>query len=222
MSVEENTVESEKPALTYRQRKIKEDPEGYYLKRREEVNKYRKKLREKDPEGYRDKVKKYMLSRKEKMRVEYPDRYRKNFVDYRKIKIEENSDEFRAKEASSQKVYSKTDKGLATKIVRSAKSRANSKKLPFDLDVDFIVEKLVSGVCEVTGIPFSRSKDEKYSRGPYIPSLDRVIPSKGYVKTNVRMVLWAVNVAASDWGLENFLPIAALLKNEELQAHKET
>lgn len=64
-----------------------------------------------------------MSDRKEKLRLEKPEQYRKEFLDYRKIKMEEDPEGFRLKEANSQKTYSRTDKGLATKIVRSAKSR---------------------------------------------------------------------------------------------------
>lgn len=60
------------------------------------------------------------------------------------------------------------------------------------------------GRCEVTGIPFSALKlpGRDSNRHPYSPSLDRIDPSTGYSRGNCRLVLFAVNVALNDWGIE--------------------
>jgi hypothetical protein len=51
------------------------------------------------------------------------------------------------------------------------------------------------------------------SRSPqsHTPSIDRTVPDLGYVKTNCRVVLHAVNVAMNKWGLDALLPIAEAL-----------
>lgn len=59
--------------------------------------------------------------------------------------------------------------------------------------------------CAVTGIPFVYDVPGH----PLMPSLDRIDSSKGYTADNVRLVCWAVNCAASTWGLEAYLAIAA-------------
>lgn len=81
-----------------------------------------------------------------------------------------------------------------------------------DLDIDWIAERVASGVCSVSGLPFVL--DAACAGGPYTPSLDRKDATKGYTKDNVRVVLLALNTAFGPWGDEEFAPIAkAFLEN---------
>ena len=45
-----------------------------------------------------------------------------------------------------------------------------------------------------------RRDDERQNRQWNSPSLDRIVPSKGYVWDNVRLVIHAMNVALRNWG----------------------
>jgi hypothetical protein len=76
--------------------------------------------------------------------------------------------------------------------------------MPFDLDRAWVQEKLNRGMCEATGIPFNMSRQ----RGWDTPSLDRINPKLGYVKSNTRLVLFAVNTACGDWGEDILIEIA--------------
>lgn len=71
--------------------------------------------------------------------------------------------------------------------------------------------KLEKGVCELSGIVIERVAPGDYRTHPFAPSLDRIQPSKGYTKENVRLVCFAVNRARSDWGDEVLLKIARAL-----------
>jgi hypothetical protein len=44
------------------------------------------------------------------------------------------------------------------------------------------------------------------------PSIDQVTPGAGYTPENTRVVLYAVNVMASDWGLARIIQIADALR----------
>lgn len=58
--------------------------------------------------------------------------------------------------------------------------------------------------CEATGIAF----DMELKRGWNTPSLDRIIPSKGYTKANTRVAIFALNTACGNWGEQPVLEIA--------------
>lgn len=92
-------------------------------------------------------------------------------------------------------------------------ARWKKKNMGFDLDEAWLRELWESqgGRCAVTRLPFDLRPYESLKRNPYQPSLDRIDSKQGYVKTNVRFVLFAVNIALNEWGLEVFGPIAEAL-----------
>ena len=97
-------------------------------------------------------------------------------------------------------------------IYNIIRTRAKSKKIPFDLTPKFIEElyNQQSGLCGVTGLPmnFDRSNMKDGYRNPYMASLDRIVPALGYVQGNVRWVLFAINVAMGNWGEKFFSKLA--------------
>ena len=107
--------------------------------------------------------------------------------------------------------WSRTPNGTVTVLLNYARDRARRAGLPFELDREFVAEKLLAGVCELSGLPLQREQPGPYRTHPFAPSLDRVDPALGYTKANVRMVAFAVNRARSDWGDEVLLKIAAAL-----------
>lgn len=61
------------------------------------------------------------------------------------------------------------------------------------------IYKRSGGICEVTGIPFS-FEPHGGKRATYAPSFDRVDSSRGYTKSNMRIVCFVVNIAMNQWG----------------------
>ena len=100
------------------------------------------------------------------------------------------------------------EKNWARYILGSGiKSRCLKKGIPFDLDQheDDLNARLKVGVCELTGLPL------RVGHGPRTwdsPSIDRIVPSLGYVHSNVRVVCVAANAALGDWGETVFRKIA--------------
>ena len=93
--------------------------------------------------------------------------------------------------------------GEVSKTVwEQTKKRAREKDILFMLTVDDIVEFGMASNwrCSVSGVKFTRDKPGTASRKPFMPSIDRIDCSKGYVKLNCRLVCWAANLAMSDWG----------------------
>lgn len=94
-------------------------------------------------------------------------------------------------------------------ITRHARVRAKKVGLEFSLTEEWVLSKVMEGYCEVSGIPFRYVKDDGSSRrNPFAPSIDRIDCRKGYIESNCRLVLTAVNLALVDWGVDQFLFIA--------------
>lgn len=64
--------------------------------------------------------------------------------------------------------------------------------------------------CALTGIPFELPSLPG-KNNPRSMSLDRIRSSSGYTQHNVRLVLYAINVALGSWGEEEFRKIATAM-----------
>lgn len=98
------------------------------------------------------------------------------------------------------------NKSRSGTLIREIKRKSKKILIPTDIDKDFILQKLENGRCEITGIPFEIVKAGKPS--PRSPSLDRIVPHLGYVKSNVRMILYAINTFKNRWSDDDIYPIA--------------
>lgn len=93
-------------------------------------------------------------------------------------------------------------------MLAMAKFAAKKKKVAFDLDYEWILIKLTTGTCEMTGVKFDLEPLPEGRQNPYTASMDRIKPELGYVKTNVRMILWALNAAFNSYGEHVYADIA--------------
>lgn len=89
----------------------------------------------------------------------------------------------------------------------AAKSRAKKKGVPCDL-TEAWAQKRWTGFCELTGLPFSVISKRT---NMFSPSLDRRIPTLGYLQSNCRFILQAVNMLKSDGTDENMFKIVSAL-----------
>lgn len=84
----------------------------------------------------------------------------------------------------------------AMRLLGAARARARQKGLEYLLDDGWsllsIQAVLERGECELTGLPFGE--------GPLAPTLDRIIPARGYVPGNVRVICRLMNAALGNWG----------------------
>jgi hypothetical protein len=103
-----------------------------------------------------------------------------------------------------------TEKAMR-EAIKGARQRAAAKGLPFDLDLNYLLAKAEAQDfrCELTGVPFYSSSpvEGAWRVNPYAPSLDRITPSLGYTRDNVRIVTFAVNAMLLDWGEDLFLRV---------------
>jgi hypothetical protein len=98
-----------------------------------------------------------------------------------------------------------TTYGRARHLLNSIRSRAKEKGLPFDLDVEWLFERIKAGVCEVTGLPFSLT-----SRS-FCPSVDQRQPGAGYTKANSQVTCWIYNRAKGVDGHDAVVRLAQAL-----------
>lgn len=102
------------------------------------------------------------------------------------------------------------------RVATNSRHRANLQRVPHTIDYHhletlFREQKLC---CAVSGLPFTRPGQEstKFRVDPFCPSVDRIIPSVGYVPGNVRIVCAAVNAALNEWGLETLMVVMDAIK----------
>ena len=96
-----------------------------------------------------------------------------------------------------------------------AKNRAQTKQLSFDIDKQYLWKlwEENDGCCALTGQRFDLTKwGNRGQVSPQAPSLDRIKPSLGYTKGNVRLITYHMNISLSDFGVEEFERLIAAYK----------
>lgn len=93
-------------------------------------------------------------------------------------------------------------------MLSSAKSRAKKYGIPFDLVLDDIY---IPKSCPVFGVPFE-SGFGKGKPNPNSPSLDRMVPEKGYVPGNIMVICDRANRIKRDGTPEEFHRLAQFLR----------
>ena len=85
----------------------------------------------------------------------------------------------------------------------NAKQRAKKFNLPFDLDKEWFYSEL-SDCCPVFGTKLSEGKDNV--------SIDRIVPSKGYIKSNCRLISHRANTIKNDATLDELKQLVKYLE----------
>lgn len=111
--------------------------------------------------------------------------------------------------------YVKTVRGRAAMLRNAARTRCKSSGVYLDLPLQWVIDRLTPGVCELTGIKFDYEPLGTSLANPYSPSIDRIDPAMGYTVGNCRVILTAMNRALSSYGTSVFERIAtAYLANK--------
>jgi len=112
--------------------------------------------------------------------------------------------------------YANTPKGWTARLIARTKHRANKNNIPYDIDIHWFRDKLSSMHCEITGIHFPLDFYTRGERTPFSPSIDRIIPELGYVKTNCQVVCFIYNYAKANFTDEDVLRMAQALINKKV------
>lgn len=163
----------------------------------------------------------YYIDNKERLSQQAKERYEKNkekrkrqakeYYEANKEKAYENNKNWKR---NNPEIHKKSQRDWEARhpeyyIINNARRRAKMFNVPFELKRTDIV---VPDICPVLGIPIFRGKDGKSSDNS--PSLDRIIPQKGYTKDNVRIISAKANRWKNEMTLDDALKIVAYLKGE--------
>ena len=86
-----------------------------------------------------------------------------------------------------------------SRIVRNnIRSRCKRRGIRYNLDryADALAARIAVGVCELSGFPLDLAGSRTYNS----LSVDRIVPSRGYVYSNIRLVCLCLNMGLSNWG----------------------
>ena len=89
-------------------------------------------------------------------------------------------------------------------LFKNAKQRAIVKGVRFDLTLEWVREQVQKEFLRGEVILASQGTGK---RNPRAPSIDRIVPSLGYVKSNCRILPLQLNCARGDWDDDSFLDI---------------
>lgn len=114
--------------------------------------------------------------------------------------------------------YRTTIRGHMSTLVSRAKRRATDKNIPFNIDLDYVLT-LPHEHCPALGIPLEWCAGALH-RTDSAPSLDRIIPSLGYVRGNVAWISWRANRIKNDSTPNELTMIANWLSEHYTNAPK--
>jgi len=93
--------------------------------------------------------------------------------------------------------YYATKIGRVKSFLKTAKRRSSKFSEECNLDQEYLMN-LLGDRCEVTGLEFDYSPHPTNKCNPLAPSIDRIDNSIGYVKGNVRFVIWQYNIMRNE------------------------
>ena len=104
-------------------------------------------------------------------------------------------------------------KSVEYKMLERAKSRAKKNNLPFNLELNDII---IPERCPLLGI---KIESTEVRNSPNNPSLDKIIPEKGYIKGNVWVISNRANTLKNDASLQELELLVENLKCFSSSSH---
>jgi hypothetical protein len=103
-----------------------------------------------------------------------------------------------------------------TRMLGNAKRRAKCQNLDFNLTVEFLLS-IAGDSCPVDGLPMNWRVNEGKELQPTsrTPSIDKIVPSLGYVEGNVQIICWQYNSWKRDMSINDMRMLLAYLQAEQ-------
>jgi hypothetical protein len=112
---------------------------------------------------------------------------------------------------------------MFVRAYNSAKRRADTRKISFDISSKYLKELYVEqdGLCYYSNMPISMVKrDPKVLHDPFKMTIDRIEPSKGYVVGNVVWCAYCVNSMKQKMPLKTFIGVCRAITKNSLHIKK--
>ncbi|KKL74133.1 hypothetical protein LCGC14_2067940 [marine sediment metagenome] len=186
---------------------VKERQKKHREANREKTRERNRKQYEANPEKHRERARKYREDYPEKVKEANrkwqkanPEKVRK----YREVNREKRTEYGRLyfianREKINEQCRKRYEKNPFKYRLYNIRERSNKNGLAFDLDLEYLKQLWndCNGFCSMTGVPMLKKSD---GNDPFVVCIDRIIPEKGYIKGNVRLVSLWYNTARSNWG----------------------
>lgn len=121
---------------------------------------------------------------------------------------EKNRTTVRTRERERARKRAGTGEGYRALWLNNVKLRAKVKGIPFNITLDDLV---FPDTCPVLGIPMIARSGAFHDNSP---SIDRIVPEKGYVKGNVRIISYRANRIKCHASIEDLRAILAYMERE--------
>jgi acetyl-CoA carboxylase beta subunit len=124
----------------------------------------------------------------------------------------------KCKDCSNLDMKKNYSKNPIPQILSNAKIRSKEKNIFFDIDTEYLKSIFPKdNMCPVLNIPFQMGYlNENKKNRDQSPSLDRIVPEKGYVKGNLVFVCDLVNRVKSNSSMEILEKVLNFYKKIEL------
>jgi hypothetical protein len=165
---------------------------GNFLTQTEYAREWRRWMSENDPEyktNLAKKMRQYRSNNKEKMKEINKKKYLKNCES---IKQKQKEKWWSNVEESRKKLKAYSDNNIQTVMLQSIKGRCNKEKIEFNLELNYLKSIWpANNLCPVFGCEMKRNR--RGQSRDFSPSVDRIVPEKGYVPGNVVIVSLKAN-----------------------------
>ena len=176
----EKILETKKLYRENNKEKISETNKLYYENNKRKILERKKLYYENNKRKILERKKLYRENNKEKIKL-YLENNKEKISERKKLYRENNKEKL----AETNKLYRENNK--EKELLRHARQRAKKKDLPFSLMEEDIT---IPNTCPVLDIPIFSGEGVMCDNSP---NLDRIIPEKGYVAGNVRVISQRAN-----------------------------
>ena len=103
-----------------------------------------------------------------------------------------------------------TEEQYLKEMLRHAKDRATKAGLPFNLELEDLV---IPEKCPILETPISWRNSIRWQHPENVPSIDKIVPDKGYVKGNVCIISMMANTMKQNASIEQLLTFCKNMPN---------